>query len=93
MGISKNSKKLLLPLGEGWDEGIKPSIYNPHLSPLLEGEGIFRGYLMTLAKIAGFSSHPVLNSRRVHLDKSIMALSKTRTGKPFFIALVNQGIS
>jgi hypothetical protein len=43
-GISKNSKKLLLPLGEGWDEGIKSIIYNPHPSPLPEGEGIFRGY-------------------------------------------------
>ena len=31
--------------------GLEPSIYNPHPSPLPEGEGIFRGYHNSISSI------------------------------------------
>jgi hypothetical protein len=38
--------------------GLKSSIYNPHPSPLLEGEGIFRDSLNSIGYVAAFVAFP-----------------------------------
>ncbi|MEQ1544781.1 M20/M25/M40 family metallo-hydrolase [Methyloglobulus sp.] len=54
MGISKNSKNSFSLREKVGMRGLKSSIYNPHPSPLPEGEGIFRDSLM-ISKPSEFS--------------------------------------